>query len=93
MREVFDSGEFLTLPSKYHIHEWEIMNQFAQSQRSDRRRDELLDAIHGRGAFRAFKSTIYRMGIEKHWFAFRQTALEEIAKEWLEEHGIPIKSS
>jgi hypothetical protein len=93
MREVFDSGEFLVLPTKYDIHEWEIMNRFAVGQTGQRRREELLDAIHGKGAFRMFKSTIYRMGIEQQWFAFRQAALEEIAQEWLEEHDIPIKPS
>ena len=91
MREAMESDEFLVLPSKYDIHEWEIMNRFALDQNSDRRREELLDAIHGNGAFRMFKSTIRRMGIEKQWFAFRDSALEEIAKDWLEEHGIPIK--
>ncbi len=91
MREVMESDEFLVLPSKFDIHEWEIMNRFVLSQSSQGRREELLDAIHGKGAFRVFKSTIYRMGIEQQWFAFRQKAFEEIAQEWLEEHGIPIK--
>jgi hypothetical protein len=31
---------------------------------------------------------IRRLGLEDVWFAFRQSALEEIAKDWLEAHEI-----
>ena len=48
----------------------------------------LLDALHGRGAFRLFKSTIRRLGVEDDWFRFRASALEEIAMDWLDTHGI-----
>jgi hypothetical protein len=93
MREALESDDFLVLPSKHDIHEWEIMNRFSLRETNERRREELLNAIHGNGAFRMFKSTIHRFGIQKDWFAFRDAALKEIAKEWLEEHGIPIKPS
>jgi hypothetical protein len=64
------------------------MERFSNSQAHEDRRDELLDAIHGAGAFRSFRSTIRRLGIEDEWFAFRQSAFEEIAKDWLEAHDI-----
>jgi hypothetical protein len=51
-------------------------------------REELLDAIHGVGAFRAFKSTIRRHHIEQAWFAFRTQGLRQIALDWCEEHDI-----
>ena len=47
----------------------------------------------GAGAFRHFKSAVRRLRIEQEWFRFRESALEEIAKAWLEENGIPVKSS
>ena len=49
------------------------------------------DAIHGAGAFRTFRSVIRRLGIEDDWFHFRQTAFEDIAKEWLEANDIPFR--
>jgi len=64
------------------------MERFAEARRDDRQRDELLDATHGRGAFRMFKSAVRRLGIEQEWYRFRDSALEEIAKEWLEPNGI-----
>ena len=64
------------------------MERFSNSQARPARRNELLDAIHGAGAFRIFKSTIRRLGIEDDWFRFRQAAFEDIAKEWLEAHDI-----
>jgi hypothetical protein len=70
------------------LHEWSIMERFGQGRESARERDELLDSLHGRGAFRMFKSAIRRLGIEQQWYRFRDSALEEIAKHWLESNGL-----
>jgi Uncharacterised protein family (UPF0158) len=91
VREALESDDFLALPDKFEIHEWAIMERFSNSQSSARCRDELLDAIHGTGAFRSFRSAIRRLGIEDEWFRFRQSALEEIAKDWLEAHGVSFR--
>ena len=88
-RAVLASGDCLALPSKFEIHEWAIMERFSNSLAHQDQRDELLDAIHGAGAFRSFRSTIRRLGIEDEWFTFRRSAFEEVAKDWLEAHEIP----
>lgn len=67
------------------------MEQFAQSHSNARQRDEMLDSLHGRGAFRMFRSAIRRLGIEEDWHRFRDSAFQEIAKDWLETHGIPYR--
>ena len=90
-REALESGNFLALPDKFEIHEWAMMERFSSDQRSAARREELLDAIHGRGAFRSFRSAIRRLDIEDDWFHFRQTAFEEIAKDWLKAHDISFR--
>jgi hypothetical protein len=87
-REVLDSGDFVPLPDKFEIHEWAIMERFAISQTARSTRTELINAIHGRGAYRMFKDTVRRLGIEEAWLAFRETAFEDIAKDWLEENDI-----
>jgi hypothetical protein len=87
-RQVLESEDWLELPSKFDIHEWNIMDGFGLSLSSASEREAVGDAIHGTGAFRNFKSTIRRLGIEEAWFAYRKRALETIAREWLAEHGL-----
>jgi Arc/MetJ-type ribon-helix-helix transcriptional regulator len=48
-------------------------------------------AIHGAGAFRMFRSTIRRLGIEKSWYRFREEALAGIARDWLEAHELSYR--
>ena len=89
-KDVLDSTDWLELPSKFEVHEWEIMNRFGQSLSVPAQCEEVLDAIHGGGAFRQFKSTIRRLRLEDTWFAFRSSAFEDIARSWLSEHGFEI---
>ncbi len=91
VRAVLSSDRCLQLPDRFEIHEWSIMDEFAQTRDSERMREDLLDAIHGAGAFRMFRSTIRRLGIENRWYKFREEALAEIARNWLEEHKLSYK--
>lgn len=88
IREVLESGDWLPLPTKFDIHEWAIMDAFARSIDDSELQDELLGAIRGRGAFRYFKDTVHRHGIQDDWYGFRTAALERIAADWLDGHGI-----
>jgi hypothetical protein len=88
VRAALESGDFLSLPDKFEIHEWAIMERFSSSQVREARRDELLDAIHGSGAFRSFRSVVRRL---RMWFSFRQSAFEGIAIGWLQAHGISFR--
>jgi hypothetical protein len=88
-RLIVKGPRFVRLPSKFDVHEWEIMNDFSLSVESASIRKELLDAIRGSGAFRLFKNTIRRRRIEPAWYEFRSRALREIAIEWCAENDIP----
>ena len=90
-KRIASSGRFVKLPTKFDVHEWEIMREFADSVGSTRIREDLLGAIHGAGAFRHFKDTVQRHRIEKAWFAFRTEALRQIARDWCQEHHIACK--
>jgi hypothetical protein len=79
--------DYLKLPSKFDIHEYEIMERFSLSFPNAKISNVLLDKIRGSGAFHRFKDTIYRYGIEKDWFKYRDEAYKEIAISWLESHG------
>ena len=91
VRAMLTSSRCLQLPDRFRIHEWSIMNEFAEAQHSKRVRQELLEATHGAGAFRMFRSTIRRLSIEKRWYRFREEALAEIARDWLGAHELPYR--
>jgi hypothetical protein len=80
--------EFKRLPTKGEVDEWSIMEEFSQQVSAGRIREELVDAIHGTGAFRHFKSVINRQGMESAWYTFRAGALRQIAIDWCEENGV-----
>jgi hypothetical protein len=88
VKQIVSTDRFRRLPGQYEVNEWAIMEDFSRSVESDRIREELMRAIHGSGAFRYFKDTVRRRGIERDWFAFRDEALRQIAIDWCEENQI-----
>lgn len=88
IRAALDGDRFLELPDRFDIHEWSIMERFSRAQKIERIRSELLNAIHGAGAFRAFRNAIGRLGLEQSWYRFRDEALADLARSWLEEHKL-----
>jgi Uncharacterised protein family (UPF0158) len=88
-KEVIASDDYLPLPSKFDIHEYNIMEDFCFSVADDKIRGALLDKIRGTGAFRRFKDAIHMNEMEEEWYRFRQEALEKIAIDWLEANQIP----
>lgn len=90
-RAVLDSPHAVRLPDKFDVHEWDMMEEFARARTRPRERDELLDAIHGKGAFRMFRSAVRRLRIEDEWHRFRDAAFEQIAKDFLDAHGLAYK--
>lgn len=91
LREAVESEDYLQLPDQFEIHEWSIMERFCYAEEDPARREELLAAIHGRGAFGHFRQTIQRLGLLEAWYRFREQAFERIAREWLEFHQIPYQ--
>jgi hypothetical protein len=88
---IASSGDrFLSLPTKFDVHEWAIMEEFSQSLKSPGIREDLLHAIHGAGAFRNFKYLVKRHGVDQTWFAFRTEALKQIALDWCEENQVEL---
>jgi hypothetical protein len=88
IRRVLDSGRALALPDSFDVHEWDLMRRFANSVEDADARDETLRAIHGTGAFRLFRMTVDRLGLRDAWFRYRDDSMRDLARAWLEEHGI-----
>jgi len=87
-RKICGTDDFVSLPSQFDIHEWSIMRDFCNLVNSDSDRTELLEAVHGSGAFRFFKATINRLGLADQWYNFKEAAIERIVIEWLESQSI-----
>jgi hypothetical protein len=87
--EIIETDHYLPLPDRFEIHEYSIMERFCLSVDDEDMRDDLCNAIRGRGAFRYFKDRIHAHRIAEEWYRYRDAALREIAVAWCEEHGIP----
>ena len=88
-RDIVETDHYLPLPDRFEMHEYSIMERFCLSVDDDDLRDDLCDAIRGRGAFRRFKDRVQAYGIAEAWYRYRDAALREIALAWCEAHGIP----
>lgn len=77
-----ESDQFLSLPSKYDVHEYQIMKDFCHHQINERVEKELLNSIRGSGAFRRFRDKLDRFNLTQNWYTFREKAFYEIAIEW-----------
>lgn len=88
IEENFD--EYIALPGKYEIDEYDIMEEFVGNLPNGRKKEELYDSIQGRGAFRRFKDSVCDLGLEQKWYKYRDDAYEKLAIEWCEDNGIEI---
>jgi hypothetical protein len=86
--KVEGSDDFIALPDKFEIDEYDIMKQFCRSQDGELG-DRLLDAIAGKGAFWRFYDLVSRQGIAQDWYRFRDEALAKVAARFLNANGIP----
>jgi predicted phosphoadenosine phosphosulfate sulfurtransferase len=86
-----NSNDYIEVPSKYDIHEYDIMKRFCLSLENDKDINVLLIAIRGAGAFRRFKDMIHELGIEEDWYKFRDEKYKEIAIEWCNDNGISFE--
>ncbi|GIN74520.1 hypothetical protein J14TS2_49950 [Bacillus sp. J14TS2] len=86
--EADDDNKYIELPSKFEINDYHIMETFIWSLPEGEVRDELEDAIRGRGAFRRFKDKIYYFALEEQWFSYRDSEYKRMAVRWCEDHNI-----
>ena len=83
-----EDDRFIRLPSQREINEYGMMEEFVSNVRNDSQRAALEIALSGRGAFRRFKDTVIRFGIEKNWYAFRDKEYLRVAREWCVENDV-----
>lgn len=86
-----DGSRFISPPDKFDFHEYRVMEKFIRSIDDDEAADQLWRAIKGRGAFRYFKDTLYRLGIQQSWYDYLGKAQKEFVIAWAEENNIAYK--
>lgn len=91
-QEILDHEEdFIGLPTKYDVHEYQIMERFILSIKDREISDALYRAIKGKGAFRRFKDDIFRFDIADEWYKYREDAIKQVAIDWCELNQIKFK--
>lgn len=86
--EILYGDNWIPLPSKFEIHEYNIMEEFCLSIRDQRLSNTMYDLIKGKGAFRNFRYNIRKYNIESDWYKFRDESMRDIAIDWCEGNNI-----
>lgn len=76
-------GRFVSLPGSDTHEDWQDMEDFAFAVDDENKRERLLNAIQGRGAFRYFKDLLFEMGIRDDWFEFKNNRRQARVFDWL----------
>ena len=79
---------YIELPTKYEINEYEIMEDFCLTVSDQRKQDTLLRTIKGKGAFRRFKDKVIDFEIEDQWYSYRDERFKQIAIEWCQDNNV-----
>lgn len=79
---------YIELPTKYDVNEYEIMEDFCLRVSDHRKQDSLLRVIRGKGAFRRFKEKLIDFEIENQWYLYRDKRFKQIAIEWCKDNNI-----
>ena len=88
-----DDEFFIPLPTKEEVNDYQNMVNFTESIEDDKKRDWFENAIHGKGAFRRFRATLERFGMETEWYDYLEACHRELAIEWCEQHGVVYDTS
>jgi hypothetical protein len=84
-----DTGErFIDPPKKFDFHEYREMERFIGTV-EDAEAEQLWRAIKGKGAFRYFRDTLHRLGLQDEWRHYREKAVKEFVIAWAEQNQVP----
>jgi hypothetical protein len=87
---VADIGErFISPPDKFEFHEYRQMERFVVSLDNETASEQLWRAIKGKGAFRYFKDTLHRLGLQDQWYRYREKAMKEFIIDWAKDNQVP----
>ena len=79
---------YIELPTKYEVNEYEIMEDFCLTISDQRKQDLLLSTIIGKGAFGRFKDKIFEFDIEDQWYSYRDERFKQVAIKWCQNNNV-----
>lgn len=88
LRSAFEAGDLLELPDSFETQEYSLRERFCRELTNVEHREQLLEALRRKQAFRSFTQALGRLGIREQWEHHRDRAFETIAVAWLDKHGI-----
>jgi len=92
IRERIDAGfgeRYLAVEAVESHESFRIMEDFAAALPDSRWRARLMEAMARNKPFRRFKDIVHSdLTLRDQWFAFRDDALADYARDWLAAHGI-----
>ncbi len=87
--ELFEKS--IMLPTRYNINEYEMMEEFTETIKDDRLKNQLYISLNGSGVFRRFKDTCINFDIIDDWYKFRDERYKELAINWCEDNNIEFE--
>ena len=82
--------QYLSLPSKYDINDYHIMEAFIWQLPDGKQQAQLARSISGRRAFRYFRDRLADFDMTDQWYRFRDAAYRDIAIEWCQDNQIMV---
>jgi hypothetical protein len=92
LHQIATTSTWVRFPGKHDLDAWSIMELFAE-QAPEPLSSRLEEAIHGRGAFRLFRTAVERAGMLYAWYDFKHEHLVGFATEVLKRENIPFRRS
>ena len=86
-----NQDEYLSLPEKYDFNEYRIIEKFVVRVVIPKQSQMLAQSIHGKGAFRRFKTVLERLGLVDEWYKLRGQKLLEFVEFWCKENKIDFE--
>ncbi|TQR15631.1 UPF0158 family protein [Psychrobacillus soli] len=79
---------YIELPTKHEVNEYEIMEDFCLAVKDQQKKDSLLLEISRKGAFRRFKDKIVEFEIADQWYLYRHERFKQIAIKWCQNNNV-----
>lgn len=85
-----EEGRFIEIPGQTSREAWQQMEQFILSldDQDENTRNQLMNAIQGKGAFGRFKDMVYDMELRDRWLEFKNRQDRKKALEWLQSQDL-----
>lgn len=88
VKQILESEDYLEMPSKYDLHEENMMTSFCDTVEKEDVKNYLLKTLKGNHAAENFSQTIDKFDLGKKWIAHRDNSMKEIAIKFLDDHSI-----